>query len=105
VLLCGAGLRIAARSTDTFVRLVAVGITCWFALQALVNVAVVLRWLPVLGVTLPLVSYGGSSMLATLLALGLLVGCARADPAVHRALTAPQTVRSRITSVFSRRQP
>jgi cell division protein FtsW len=102
VLLTYAGIRTASSAADTFTRLVAAGVTCWFILQALVNIAVVLRWLPVLGVTLPLVSYGGSSLLATMMALGLLLGCARHDPEAGRLLAAPKPKPSRVTSVFSR---
>ena len=49
-------------------------------MQALVNIMVVLRLLPVLGVPLPLVSYGGSALLANLIALGVLVACGRDEP-------------------------
>jgi cell division protein FtsW len=105
VCLCGSGLRLARRTEDTFTRLTAVGVTCWFALQAIVNIAVVLRWLPVLGVTLPLVSYGGSSMIATLMAVGLLVACARADGRVRQVKAEPVGVRRRVTSVFARSRP
>jgi cell division protein FtsW len=102
ILLCGAGLLAARRSDDVFKRLVVAGVACWFALQAIVNIAVVVRWLPGLGVTLPLVSYGGSSLLATLMALGIMAGCARAD-GPPRKTAAPAV--ARITSVFARRRP
>lgn len=75
-----AGLRIALRSDIPFCRYTAAGITAWFSLQALINMAVVLRMLPVLGVPLPMVSYGGSALLANLCALGVLVACARHEP-------------------------
>ncbi len=81
-----AALRIARRSDDSFCRNLSVGIGAWFALQAIVNIAVVLRLIPVMGVTLPLVSYGGSSLLANLAAVGLLVACARHEPAARRVL-------------------
>ncbi|MDR0990705.1 MAG: FtsW/RodA/SpoVE family cell cycle protein, partial [Propionibacteriaceae bacterium] len=58
----------------------------------------------VLGVTLPLVSYGGSSMLATMLALGLLLGAARREPAAQALANEPAAPGDRIISVFSRRQ-
>jgi cell division protein FtsW len=101
LLLTYAGLRIAARSTTTFARLTATGVTCWFALQAIVNIAVVFRWLPVLGVTLPLVSYGGSSLLATMMALGLLLGAARREPAAAALLKAPKAGPAKVTNVFT----
>lgn len=75
-----AGFRIALRTSTFYARIVAAGITCWFMMQALVNVMVVLKMLPVLGVPLPLVSYGGSALLANLMALGVLVACAREEP-------------------------
>lgn len=80
VVLGYAGVRIALRSSTFFGRLVAAGVTSWIMMQALVNTMVVLRLLPVLGVPLPLVSYGGSALMANLIALGVLVACARDEP-------------------------
>ncbi|MDT4923250.1 MAG: rod shape determining protein RodA [Pseudonocardiales bacterium] len=74
--LCWRGLRIA-RDADDAGRLVAVGIVCWFAFQAFQNIGMNLGLTPVTGVPLPFVSYGGSSMFAQGLAIGLL-------QAVHR---------------------
>ena len=62
-----AGMRIAARSDDPFNRYAAGGVTVWFMVQALINLGRVLRLLPIAGVPLPLVSYGGSALLANLL--------------------------------------
>lgn len=81
-----AGFRIALRSATFYGRIVAGGITCWLMLQTLINTMVVLRLLPVLGVPLPLVSYGGSALLANLLAVGILVVCAREEPEAKRWL-------------------
>ncbi len=81
-----AGIRIATRSDDPFARYAAGGITCWFMFQSLINLAVVLRLLPIAGVPLPLVSYGGSALIANLLAVGLLLGCARREPDARRLL-------------------
>ncbi|MFP4149616.1 MAG: putative lipid II flippase FtsW [Nitriliruptoraceae bacterium] len=76
------GLKIAYAASDGFGRTVALGITVWIVGQALINVGTVTGLLPITGVTLPLVSVGGSSMLSTLLALGILVAIARRpDPA------------------------
>lgn len=80
VVLAWGGVRIALRTSTFFGRIVAAGITTWLLLQALVNIMVVLRLLPVLGVPLPFVSYGGSALLANLCALGILVACARDEP-------------------------
>lgn len=65
-------LSIAQRTTDVFPRLVAVGVACWFAAQTTENVGMTMGMLPMTGVPLPFVSYGGSSMFAGWIALGLL---------------------------------
>jgi rod shape determining protein RodA len=65
-------LAIASRTDDVFGRLAAAGIACWFGFQAFQNVGMCLGIMPVTGVPLPFVSYGGSSMFAGLLAIGLL---------------------------------
>jgi rod shape determining protein RodA len=65
-------VRIAIGAEDLFGRLVATGIVCWFTFQAFENIGMTLGIMPVTGVPLPLVSYGGSSMFAELMALGLL---------------------------------
>ena len=64
--------RIAIQAEDLFGRLVASGILCWFAFQAFENIGMTLGIMPVTGVPLPFVSYGGSSMFANLIAVGLL---------------------------------
>ncbi len=64
--------RIAVRAEDLFGTLVATGIVCWFTFQAFENIGMTLGIMPVTGVPLPFVSYGGSSMFATMMALGLL---------------------------------
>jgi rod shape determining protein RodA len=69
--LCWRGLRIA-READHAGRLVAVGVVCWFGFQAFQNIGMNLGLTPVTGVPLPFVSYGGSSMFAQGLAIGLL---------------------------------
>ena len=65
-------MRIAVRAEDLFGTLMATGIVCWFTFQAFENIGMTLGIMPVTGVPLPLVSYGGSSMFATMMALGLL---------------------------------
>ena len=65
-------LTIASRTDDLFGRLAAAGIACWFGFQAFQNIGMCLGIMPVTGVPLPLVSYGGSSMFASLMAVGLL---------------------------------
>jgi rod shape determining protein RodA len=81
-------LAIAARTDDTFGRLAAAGIACWFGFQAFQNVGMCLGIMPVTGVPLPFVSYGGSSMFAGMLAIGLLQNIhlrARSAPAARLA--------------------
>ena len=65
-------MRIARNAEDLFGRLVAVGVVCWFAFQVFENIGMTLGIMPVTGLPLPFVSYGGSSMFATLVAVGLL---------------------------------
>jgi cell division protein FtsW len=72
-----AGMRVAVAATDPFVRLAASGVTAWILVQALVNVGAVLGVLPITGVPLPLVSYGGSALVPTMLGLGMLLSFAR----------------------------
>ena len=74
------GLKVAYAATDGFGRTVALAVTVWIVGQALVNIGTVTGLLPITGVTLPLVSVGGSSLVSTLLALGILVAIARRDP-------------------------
>ncbi|HYO41110.1 MAG TPA: putative lipid II flippase FtsW [Nocardioidaceae bacterium] len=81
-----AGLRVALRTSDPFVRYMAAGITVWLTAQMMINVGMVLALLPVIGLPLPLVSYGGSGLLPSLVALGLLVSFARSEPGAHAAL-------------------
>lgn len=66
------GVRIALRAEDLFGRVAAAGIVCWFGFQTFQNIGMCLGIMPVTGVPLPMVSYGGSSMFASLMAVGLL---------------------------------
>jgi rod shape determining protein RodA len=66
------GLSIAARADDMYGRLVAAGVVTWFAFQSFVNIGMTLGIMPVTGLPLPFVSYGGSAMFANLMAVGLL---------------------------------
>ena len=76
ILVCK-GFRVAALAPDLFGRYLALGITMLLGIQALINAGVVSGLLPTKGLTLPLVSYGGSSLLVTMLALGILLSVAR----------------------------
>jgi len=83
-----AGLRVARRTADPFARYMAAGITVWLIAQMMINVGMVLALLPVIGIPLPLVSYGGSGLVPSLVALGLLVSFARHEPGAQAALRA-----------------
>ena len=83
-----AGLRIARRVPDAFCRLGATAITAWVVVQAAINIGAVIGILPITGVPLPLVSAGLSSLLVTLIALGMLMAFARLEPGAREALAA-----------------
>ncbi|WP_181957756.1 putative lipid II flippase FtsW [Nonomuraea longispora] len=83
-----AGLRVAVRVNDAFIRLAAAAMVAWIVGQATVNMGAVLGVLPITGIPLPLVSYGGSSLLPTLAALGMLLSFARREPGAREALAA-----------------
>ena len=98
------GIRIALRSDDLFSRFAAAGVTAWFMVQALINLGCVLRLLPIAGVPLPLVSYGGSALLAALGGVGVLLACARNEQAARRVLTKKAGEREpRMTTVLGSR--
>jgi cell division protein FtsW len=71
------GLKVAGRATDRFSGLVAAGVTCFLGVQAMLNIAVATHTLPSTGVPLPFVSYGGSSLLFSLIGVGLLLNVSR----------------------------
>lgn len=78
--------RLSRTTADPFVRLAAAGVGSWIVVQAMINIGGVLGVLPITGVPLPLVSYGGSSLVPTLAALGMVMAFARQEPAARRAL-------------------
>ena len=71
------GLQIARKTNEAFIQIATLGIVAWIVTQALVNIGAVLGILPITGVPLPLVSYGGSSLIPTLLAMGILMEFAK----------------------------
>jgi cell division protein FtsW len=89
-----AATRVAVATADPFVRYMTFGIVVWLLGQMIINVGMVLAVLPVIGIPLPLVSYGGSALLPSLVALGLLVGFARREPEAAQALAARRRHRS-----------
>lgn len=90
-----AALRVARETADPFVRYCTFGIVVWLVGQMIINVGMVLALLPVIGIPLPLVSYGGSALLPSLVALGLLIGFARREPEAARALAHRKRDRAR----------
>jgi cell division protein FtsW len=78
--------RLVVRSDDMFVRVATAGVMAWVVGQALINIGAVIGMLPVIGVPLPLVSSGGTALLTTMFALGMLLSFARQEPACRAAL-------------------
>ena len=95
------GLRIARRSSLLFWRVAACGVTGWFMVQATINTLVAFGLMPVMGVPFPLFSYGGSSLLACLIGVGVLLAAARHEPAALAAAAARQAEKQakRLTGV------
>ncbi|BBH66947.1 hypothetical protein ACTI_36320 [Actinoplanes sp. OR16] len=87
------GFRIARRSQDPFRRLAASAITTWLVAQAVINMGGVVGLLPITGLPLPFISAGGSALVVTLAAIGMLASFARAEPDAARALNARPTPR------------
>jgi cell division protein FtsW len=87
-LLAYRGLRIALRTQDNFGMLLAIGITTMFILQALLNMAVIVATSPPTGVTLPFISYGGSSLVAALAGVGILLSISRYGAGAARSAEA-----------------
>jgi cell division protein FtsW len=83
------GFRAASRARDTYGFLLAVGVTVWISYQALINIAVITAVIPFTGMPLPFLSYGGSSMLMTLVGIGILLNVSR-DAALGRQPRRPQ---------------
>lgn len=74
------GFDIASKAQDKFAKYTAVGITLWLTGQAFINICVNIGLLPVTGITLPFISYGGSSLLATCAAAGILLSISKSNP-------------------------
>lgn len=89
-----AALRVARETADPFVRYASFGVVVWLIGQMAINVGMVLGLLPVIGIPLPLISYGGSALLPSLVALGLVIGFARREPDAARALAQRRKARS-----------
>ncbi|MEA2576538.1 MAG: cell division protein FtsW, partial [Chloroflexota bacterium] len=77
LLLAYSGIRIALSAPDTFGALLAAGITGWLCIQAFINIAVVVTLVPITGITLPFISAGGSSLIISFAAVGILLSISR----------------------------
>lgn len=86
--------RVALRARNNFDRYVTGGIGCWIAVQVMMNIGTVISVMPVVGVTLPFISYGGSSLIATFIAIGYVLGVLRRDPEIAAELKARKVARS-----------
>ncbi len=105
ILLLFAGLalacyRLVTRTSDLVVRIATAGIMTWIIVQALINIGAVIGLLPVIGVPLPLVSSGGSSLITSMFALGILLSFARAEPGCAEALSARPSALRRSLAVI-----
>ena len=101
IVLAYACFRLITTSNDMFVRLATAGIMMWIVFQAMVNIGSVTGLLPIIGVPLPLVSAGGSALVTTLFALGMLLSFARAEPECKAALKARPSLLRKATAVLA----
>jgi cell division protein FtsW len=94
------GIRAATRSPDRFGGLLAVGLVAWVASETLINVGAVVGLLPVTGIPLPFISFGGSSLVITMVAAGILINIARHEESTraHSLVSAPRHRDGRVTS-------
>lgn len=97
--------RVVKRHPDRFVKITAAGLGAWIVGQAFVNIGVVIGVLPVIGVPLPLLSAGGSSLITTLIAVGVLLAFARSEPGAKEAFAARRgSVRRSLAVLAPRRR-
>ncbi|MBN0041526.1 cell division protein FtsW [Cellulosimicrobium cellulans] len=94
--------RIVRRHPDPFVKIATAAIGCWIVGQAFINIGVVIGLLPVIGVPLPLVSAGGTALVTTMAALGVVISFARTEPGAAEALAARGSVVRRSLAVVGR---
>ncbi len=94
--------RVVRRHPDPFVKITTAAVGCWVVGQAFVNIGVVIGVLPVIGIPLPLVSAGGSALVTTMAALGMVIGFARTEPGAAQALAARGSVVKRSLAVVGR---
>jgi len=78
--------RVSRTTANPFVRYAAAGVGAWIVVQSIVNIGGVLGLIPITGVPLPLVSYGGSSLIPTLVAIGMVLAFIKDEPDARKAL-------------------
>jgi cell division protein FtsW len=100
------GFRVMLNARDDFGAYLAAGVICWISYQALINIGGVTRSIPLTGVPLPFVSYGGASLITVLAGVGILLSVSRytKDPAPARPAPAPPPAR-RATRSRTRAEP
>lgn len=103
-MISAACLRIVSRSRDPFVQIATAAVMAWILLQALINIGAVIGLLPVIGVPLPMVSAGGSALVTTMVAMGMLVSFARREPGAQQILATRPSVVARSLSVLPGRR-
>ncbi|MCA1553066.1 MAG: FtsW/RodA/SpoVE family cell cycle protein, partial [Chloroflexi bacterium] len=89
------GLQIAQHAHDAFGNLLATGITVWLSAQALLNIASTTASIPFTGIPLPFISFGGSSLVAAMAGVGVLLSIARYHPTTNPSGNRPRAPRSR----------
>ncbi|GAA1969651.1 putative lipid II flippase FtsW [Isoptericola halotolerans] len=94
--------RVIRRHPDPFVKITTAAVACWVVGQALLNIGVVIGLLPIIGVPLPLVSAGGSALVTTMAALGMVMSFARSEPGAAEAFAARRGVVRRSMTVLGR---
>ncbi|PFG42850.1 cell division-specific peptidoglycan biosynthesis regulator FtsW [Isoptericola jiangsuensis] len=97
--------RVVRRHPDPFVKITTAAVACWIVGQALLNIGVVVGLVPVIGVPLPLVSAGGSALVAVMAALGMVMSFARDEPGAAQAFASRRGVLRRSLTVVGRSRP
>lgn len=103
-LLVWRGFRAARMARDSYGFLLALGLTCWLAFQSLINIAVITAVIPFTGIPLPFISYGGTSLLFSLIAAGILLSISRDANLSKRLKPQPQVTEAARESVDMRRR-
>ena len=85
--------RVAMNTKELFAKFAVVGIISWFTLQIVINIGTNVSLIPVIGVTLPFISYGGSSLVANYVAIGFVLNVVRRDPELQKVLKANKLAR------------